>query len=176
MIHNNILTNKSTIVTLLFLSTLISWLLGGSLSQSQIQDVDHVLTHSYQCQTSSIANKSVLRVHVPIERLAVALKAPLCTNKVVAKQYGYVELYWGGNLAEQIEFLAKGVADVVLSQLITAHTLRSNLFLRTDSISRNHYGNALRGNTLPYSSTCKSYQRHLYIQSQIFLLTLSFLF
>lgn len=116
MIHNNILTNKSTIVTLLFLSTLISWLLGGALSQSQIQDVDHVLTHSYQCQTSSIANKSVLRVHVPIERLAVALKTPLCTNKVVAKQYGYVELYWGGNLAEQIEFLAKGVADVVLSK------------------------------------------------------------
>lgn len=92
------------------------WVLGQAFSKSNIDDVAHVLTHSYQCTTSSIANKSVLRVHVPIERLAIDIKEGLCESKVVAKQYGHVEIYWGGNLAEQIEFLAKGVADVILSK------------------------------------------------------------
>jgi hypothetical protein len=100
----------------LFISTLICWLLGSALSQSRIKDVERILAHSYKCQTSSLANKSVLIVHVPEESLAVSLKTQLCANKVVAKQYGYVELYWGGSLAEQIEFLAKGVADIVLSK------------------------------------------------------------
>lgn len=116
MIHNNILINKSSIVTLLFLSALTCWFVGASLSGSSIQNVKHVLTHSYQCHTSSIANKSVLRVHVPVEKLAIELKNSICNSKTVAKQYGQVEVYWGGNLAEQIEFLAKGVADVILSK------------------------------------------------------------
>ncbi|WP_216628373.1 PhnD/SsuA/transferrin family substrate-binding protein [Pseudoalteromonas caenipelagi] len=37
-------------------------------------------------------------------------------NRVIAKQYGSIEIYWGGSLAEQIEFLAKGIADVILSK------------------------------------------------------------
>ncbi|TQF68150.1 hypothetical protein FLM44_20045 [Pseudoalteromonas luteoviolacea] len=34
----------------------------------------------------------------------------------MAKQYGVVEVWWSGNLAEQIDFIAKGLADLTLSK------------------------------------------------------------
>jgi hypothetical protein len=53
---------------------------------------------------------------VPIKSLAQRLQKSLCEDDVVGKQFGRVEVYWGGSLAEQIEFLAKGIADLILSK------------------------------------------------------------
>ncbi|WP_245699440.1 PhnD/SsuA/transferrin family substrate-binding protein [Pseudoalteromonas byunsanensis] len=55
-------------------------------------------------------------MHVPVQSLASRLQSALCDNEVLAKQFGTVEVYWGGSLAEQIEFLAKGIADLILSK------------------------------------------------------------
>ncbi|TLX48348.1 hypothetical protein C1E24_05625 [Pseudoalteromonas phenolica] len=50
----------------------------------------------------------------------------LCQNSVVKRQFGHVEAFWGGSLAEQIEFFGKGIADLILSKDSIMQALRAD--------------------------------------------------
>ncbi|NUZ12250.1 PhnD/SsuA/transferrin family substrate-binding protein [Pseudoalteromonas sp. McH1-7] len=78
--------------------------------------IEPVVQYSSSCKTRSVSNINTLKVHVPIKSLALEVLVRACENDVVTRQYGEVKVYWGGSLGEQIEFLAKGIADVILTK------------------------------------------------------------
>lgn len=101
---------------MLLLSLIGTWSLPHRLVNSDLNKLLPVSSYSYTCKFPSAVNDAVFRVHVPVQGIASRLQSALCDNEVLAKQFGAVEVYWGGSLAEQIEFLAKGIADLILSK------------------------------------------------------------
>lgn len=69
-----------------------------------------------ECETTLRSNKEVLITYVPVRPMAENLISQFCSNDTVSKQYGAVKIFFGANLAEQIEFIAKGIADVILAK------------------------------------------------------------
>ena len=111
---------KSSIKTILFFALIVSTWLSWFLSQVVIAPVnwslEPVKERKFKCSLTSTENNAVYRVHVPTNTLAKQLNQTLCSNSVINRQFGFVEIFWGGSLAEQIEFLGKGVADLILSR------------------------------------------------------------
>ncbi len=101
---------------MLLLSILLLWWLTTSLISKNELVLEPVLQYSTSCKTRSVNNVNTLKIHVPVESLAHQLIVKTCENEVVNRQFGAVSIYWGGSLAEQIEFLAKGIADLVLTK------------------------------------------------------------
>ncbi|MCG7534026.1 PhnD/SsuA/transferrin family substrate-binding protein [Pseudoalteromonas sp. OOF1S-7] len=116
MKYNHSLSNKTTIVTVLFLSVWCCWLLASNLTGRPVGELPKLVESSVSCKTRSTSNMAVFRVHVPVEPLARRLAPALCQDDVVAKQYGRVEVRYSGELAEQIDYIAKGLADLTLSK------------------------------------------------------------
>lgn len=121
---------KFSLKTILFSSFVVSTWLAWVLSQSLVTHTNWVLqpvqNHKYSCETSSSENRAVFRVKVPTDYLAKQVLPALCNNVVVKRQYGHVEVYWGGSLAEQIEFFGKGIADLILSKDSILQALRAD--------------------------------------------------
>ncbi|MBE0357632.1 type 2 periplasmic-binding domain-containing protein [Pseudoalteromonas phenolica] len=111
---------KLSLKTIMFLSVIISTWLVWLLSQLVIADISinlrPVQEHKLHCQTASGENHASFRVKVPTKQLADQILPALCKNSVVRRQFGHVEVFWGGSLAEQIEFFGKGIADLILSK------------------------------------------------------------
>ncbi|KZN61117.1 hypothetical protein N473_22510 [Pseudoalteromonas luteoviolacea CPMOR-1] len=116
MKYNLKLSNNTTIVTVLFLSVLACFYLAKQLNSPSVVVLPNLLEKHIQCQTRSVSNSQSFNVHVPVKKLADTLAPKLCSDPVLAKQYGLVNIYWSGNLAEQIDFIAKGLADLTLSK------------------------------------------------------------
>ncbi|MCF2856071.1 hypothetical protein L1286_01180 [Pseudoalteromonas sp. SMS1] len=116
MKYNLNLSNNTTIVTVLFLSILGCWFLAEQLNSREVLDFPPVMQKHVQCHTRSVSNAQVFSVHVPVKSLAASLAPELCKDPILAKQYGVVEVWWSGNLAEQIDYIAKGLADLTLSK------------------------------------------------------------
>ncbi|MCG7547974.1 hypothetical protein [Pseudoalteromonas sp. Of7M-16] len=116
MKYNLKLSNNTTIVTVLFLSVLACFYLAKALNSPSVVVLPNLLEKHIQCQTRSVSNTQSFNVHVPVKKLADALAQKLCSDPVLAKQFGLVNVYWSGNLAEQIDFIAKGLADLTLSK------------------------------------------------------------
>ncbi|MFY8299221.1 PhnD/SsuA/transferrin family substrate-binding protein [Pseudoalteromonas sp. SS15] len=114
----------------MFLSVITSTWLVWLLSQLVITDTSiHLVPiqqHKFQCQTSSSENQAVFRVKVPTKQLAEQILPALCQNSVLKRQFGHVEVFWGGSLAEQIEFFGKGIADLILSKDSIMQALRAD--------------------------------------------------
>ncbi|KZN46205.1 hypothetical protein [Pseudoalteromonas luteoviolacea] len=116
MNYNLKLSNNTTIVTVLFLSVLACFFLAKQLNSASSVVLPNLLEKHVQCKTRSVSNTQSFNVHVPVKKLADELAPKLCADPVLAKQYGLVNVYWSGNLAEQIDFIAKGLADLTLSK------------------------------------------------------------
>jgi len=121
---------KLSLKTILFSSLIVSTWLVWIFSQAVITDTNWVLQpvqeHKYICHTTSSENKAVFRVKVPTDYLAKQILPRLCENDVIKRQYGHVEVFWGGSLAEQIEFFGKGIADLILSKDSILQALRAD--------------------------------------------------
>lgn len=121
---------KLSLKTILFLSVIASTWLVWLLSQLVITDTSiHLVPiqqHKFHCQTASSENQAVFRVKVPTKKLAKQILPALCQNSVLKRQYGHVEVFWGGSLAEQIEFFGKGIADLILSKDSIMQALRAD--------------------------------------------------
>lgn len=116
MIYSNVLVGKSAIFSVFFTGALLCWFLGSRLVSVKPLSIEPVVQYSSSCKTRSVSNINTLKVHVPIKSLALEVLVRACENDVVTRQYGEVKVYWGGSLGEQIEFLAKGIADVILTK------------------------------------------------------------
>lgn len=121
---------KLSLRTIIYLSVIASTWLVWVLSQLVIADthihLSPVQKHKFQCQTASSENHAVFRVKVPTKQLAEQILSALCKNSVVKRQFGHVEVFWGGSLAEQIEFFGKGIADLILSKDSIMQALRAD--------------------------------------------------
>ena len=121
---------KLSLKTILFLtlivSTWLTWFLSNALVNAHKWVLHPVQEHKYQCHITSSENPAVFRVKVPTDHLANQVTHALCNNEVIRRQFGKVEVFWGGSLAEQIEFFGKGVADLILSKESILLALRAD--------------------------------------------------
>ncbi len=113
---DNIYTRWLSMAILLILGGLLCWLLANKLTHHKAITLEPVLEYSQRCETAAVDNVNTLKVHVPVRSIAMSVLSPICQDPVVARQYGAVTVFWGSQLAEQIEFLSKGIADVILSK------------------------------------------------------------
>lgn len=71
---------------------------------------------SNSCNTIASKNKERLIIYATSQTVAKALASSLCDDSVVAKQYGEVVGFWGYRTADSIEFVGKGIADLILAK------------------------------------------------------------
>lgn len=120
------LSLKTILFSSLIVSTWLAWLLSQAVVSSSHLVLQPVQNHKYECETTSSENRAVFRVKVPTDYLAKQVLPALCQNDVIKRQYGHVEVFWGGSLAEQIEFFGKGIADLILSKDSILQALRAD--------------------------------------------------
>ncbi|WP_421420581.1 hypothetical protein ACN9JF_17690 (plasmid) [Pseudoalteromonas lipolytica] len=111
-----ILIKKSSIVTFLFLSLILFFCIGTMQSKAPISDIDAFIETSYQCATKSDVNLNELVVYSSGKVLAEDVAKVLCSDDTISKQYGTVTSYWGYKTSDTIEFLGKGIADLILAK------------------------------------------------------------
>ncbi len=112
----NVLILKIVIVTLLCLSTVLMAFLGSRVFFSENTEIPLFIKVSKVCDTKSIHNKHQLIAYVPSEALAYQVSDKLCLDPVISRQFGQVKVYWGNKLGDSIEFLGKGIADLILAK------------------------------------------------------------
>ncbi|MGO2012476.1 MAG: hypothetical protein ACTJFM_03845 [Pseudoalteromonas sp.] len=108
--------NKLSIVTFLLLSVMVFTYLGVMLNIEAQPTPRAFITSSYECRTVSITNENQLVVYAPSKNIANDVVNTLCKNDVVAKQFGKVAAYWGYKTTDTVDFLGKGIADLILAK------------------------------------------------------------
>jgi ABC-type phosphate/phosphonate transport system substrate-binding protein len=111
-----LMLHKTAIVTFMFLAVLLSWFSGQVIVGEEDITFPVIIETSTTCQTTATANKSQLIVFTPSKYVAQLLTKNLCDDKVVAKQYGSVIGYWGYRTVDSLEFVGKGIADLILAK------------------------------------------------------------
>lgn len=108
--------HKTAIVAFVFIALLLSWLAGQIVVSEKEIAFPVMIKTSTTCQTTATANQSQLIVFTPSKYVAQLLSESLCDDKVVAKQYGSVIGYWGYRTVDSLEFVGKGIADLILAK------------------------------------------------------------
>lgn len=111
-----VIYNKMLLIVFLYLLIVLVWVCGQlSVDSSELRFAKLIET-SIECQTSAIKNENQLIIFAPSKKIAGTLAHSLCTDDVVAKQYGAVVSYWRYNTTESFEFVGKGIADLILTK------------------------------------------------------------
>ncbi|QWV07066.1 hypothetical protein [uncultured Pseudoalteromonas sp.] len=111
-----ILIKKSSIVTFLFLSLILFFYIGILQGKPAVSDINAFIETSFQCDTKSDVNLNELVVYSSGKVLAEEVAKTLCSDDTISKQYGKVTSYWGYKTSDTIEFLGKGIADLILAK------------------------------------------------------------
>ncbi len=101
---------------LIVVCTALAWVCGQAFVSYKPLAIPVVEQNYIDCKTGLSQNDQALIGYVPVKGMAKRFANQLCQNNVVSKQYGRVVVYFGSSMAEQIEFIAKGVADVILAK------------------------------------------------------------
>ncbi|MFC3033861.1 PhnD/SsuA/transferrin family substrate-binding protein [Pseudoalteromonas fenneropenaei] len=107
---------KSIVALSAVLVLVLCWMTGSLFIQYRGETLNQVDSNVFTCRTTLQNNQQRLVGYVPVAPMAKRLAAKFCENPVVAKQFGVVSVYYGSSISEQIEFMAKGVADVLLAK------------------------------------------------------------
>jgi len=107
---------KRVIVTFLCTAIIIMFYTGITRLDVMDKPVPVFLEISEKCKTNGKAIENNLIIYVPSEIIAKQVSNKLCKDPVVAKQYGNVLVNWGYKLGDSVEFLGKGVADLILAK------------------------------------------------------------
>lgn len=116
MNFRKIMLHKATIVAFMFQFVFISWVCGQWVVESADLQLPKLIETSTTCHTAATSNADELIVFTPSKKIAKLLTRNLCLDSVVTKQYGLVTGYWGQKTADSIEFIGKGIADLVLAK------------------------------------------------------------
>ncbi len=111
-----LMLHKTAIVTFMFIVLLLSWFAGQMAVDEKEIAFPVMIETSTTCQTTATANQNQLIVFTPSKYVAQLLTKNLCDDKVVAKQYGSVIGYWGYRTVDSLEFVGKGIADLILAK------------------------------------------------------------
>lgn len=112
----NTVLHKTSIVTFLFIVIVFAWVCGQLIVNDDELAFPVLIETSTTCRTTATANDSELIVFTPSKNIAVQLTQKLCGDNVVAKQYGVVVGYWGYKTSDSLEFVGKGIADLILAK------------------------------------------------------------
>ncbi|MBB1386676.1 hypothetical protein H5119_14200 [Pseudoalteromonas sp. SG45-5] len=107
---------KTSIVTFLFLLLVITWICGQFIVDNDDLHFPVMIETSTECKTTATSNNGQLIVFTQSKKIAKSLTQNLCSDNVVAKQYGSVIGYWGYRTADSFEFVGKGIADLILAK------------------------------------------------------------
>lgn len=107
---------KTSIVAFLFLLLVITWICGQFIVDHDDLHFPVMIETSTECQTTATSNNGQLIVFTQSKKIAKSLTQNLCSDNVVAKQYGSVIGYWGYRTADSFEFVGKGIADLILAK------------------------------------------------------------
>ena len=107
---------KTSIVTFLFLFLVVTWIFGQFIVDNDDLHFPVMIETSTECQTTATSNNGQLIVFTQSKKIAKSLTQNLCSDNVVAKQYGSVIGYWGYRTADSFEFVGKGIADLILAK------------------------------------------------------------
>ncbi|MBB1331937.1 hypothetical protein H5154_04935 [Pseudoalteromonas sp. SR44-5] len=111
-----LLLQHSFFVTVLLLFFLLVWLSGQLSVVTSTGTLKPLIETSSRCQTRATENQLQLIVYASSQKVARSLTQNLCDDPVVAKQYGEVIALWGYRTADSIEFIGKGIADLILAK------------------------------------------------------------
>lgn len=111
-----VMLQKTSIVTFLFLFLVITWICGQFIVDNDDLHFPVMIETSTECQTTATSNNGQLIVFTQSKKIAKSLTQNLCSDNVVAKQYGSVIGYWGYRTADSFEFVGKGIADLILAK------------------------------------------------------------
>ncbi|WP_331458715.1 hypothetical protein [Pseudoalteromonas porphyrae] len=106
----------SAFVTVLLLFFLLVWICGKFSVDSEKKEIKPLIQTSNSCQTSAVHNKEKLIVFAPSKKVASTLINSLCGDSIIAKQFGEVVGFWGYRTTDSIEFVGKGIADLILAK------------------------------------------------------------
>ncbi|CCQ10964.1 putative membrane protein [Pseudoalteromonas luteoviolacea B = ATCC 29581] len=102
----------------------LSWLCGRYFVDYSFNALPMVEQNFSQCKTELARNTQTLIGFVPVKSMAVRLSEQLCADRTVSNQYGKVIIYFGSSMTEQVEFIAKGIADVILAKDIVVSAFK----------------------------------------------------
>lgn len=92
----------------------------------KIEVIPTVLSFRDNCSTISGKNNDALVLTVQIEQMAKELMTSLCNNSTVSKQFGEVRAHWMPNEREMLDFVGKGLVDLVLIKDNFIHAFNSD--------------------------------------------------
>jgi hypothetical protein len=107
---------KITFVITLFVLVFVIWTLGHFSVKQAPLNFPVLIETLTSCKTLTVANKNELIVFTPSKAEAQLLTQKLCKDSTVARQYGSVVGYWGYKTADSVEFVGKGIADIILAK------------------------------------------------------------
>lgn len=110
-----LMLHKIVIVTFMFMM-LLSWVFGQVIADQEEVHFPIMIKTSTECDTTAEGNSNQLIVFTQSKTVAQSLTLSLCADNVVAKQYGSVIGYWGYRTADSLEFVGKGIADLILAK------------------------------------------------------------
>ena len=116
MNFKKVMLQKTSIVTFLFLFLVVTWIFGQFIVDNDDLHFPVMIETSTECQTTATSNNGQLIVFTQSKKIAKSLTQNLCSDNVVAKQYGSVIGYWGYRTADSFEFVGKGIADLILAK------------------------------------------------------------
>ena len=108
--------SHSTFITVLLLFFVLLWFVSQVFVANQPKTLEPLIETSSRCFTSASQNKAQLIVYATSQKVAKSIINSLCEDAVVAKQYGAVRGFWGYRTADSIEFVGKGIADLILAK------------------------------------------------------------
>ncbi|BDX05377.1 hypothetical protein [Planctobacterium marinum] len=85
-----------------------------------------VLNFKDSCNTTAGKNSDALVITVQIEYMAKELMKALCDNDTVSRQFGEVRAHWMPNEREMLDFVGKGLVDLVLVKDNFIHAFNSD--------------------------------------------------
>jgi len=98
---------------LLFLAILLMWYAGKNTQIKADYQIPTLIDERYSCNAGDKAPNEHLTVYMSTEQVARQLADLLCQNAVVKQQYHQVQVFWGGGDAAAINYIGKGLGDLV---------------------------------------------------------------
>lgn len=112
----NFLFSKAVITAVFCILIVLFGFLGGSQYPTKLKAIDTFMSVKQQCDKALSENENTFNIYVPTEQLAKQLIPYFCNNPIVAKQFGQVQLNWGHNMSDALDFIGRGNADLIMTK------------------------------------------------------------
>ncbi len=107
---------KSIILIVFFMSIVLVWFVGLGVVKLDHIHLSRVEKLSIDCVIHENSALDPFIVYAPSKSVAETLTQQLCHDPTVARQFSQIRTYWGYKISDSIDFLGKGIADLILAK------------------------------------------------------------